>query len=73
MDQQHSPEPPSQNNDGEAPKPEITPEPKVEQDRELNRINEARWEYDLPELTRDDIREYHRRYMDDKYGYDIDK
>lgn len=58
----------------EAPKPE--PQPATEENRGddgLNKINEARWEYDLPELTRDDIREYHRRYMDEKYGYDIDK
>lgn len=43
-----------------------------EQDRELDQINEIRWEYDLPEITRDDITEQHRRYMDEKYGYDID-
>lgn len=53
--------------------PESKPEPKEKEDRELDKINEQRWEYDLPPITRRDIREYHRRYMEEKYGYDIDK
>lgn len=41
--------------------------------RDLDEINEQRWEYDLPPISH---REKYRRdaeYMDEHYGYDIGK
>jgi hypothetical protein len=43
-----------------------------QRDRELDEINEERWEYDLPPITRRQRREQQREYMDEHYGYDID-
>lgn len=37
----------------------------------LDRINEERWEYDLPPISREEKYRRDAEYMDDKYGYDI--
>lgn len=42
-------------------------------DRELDRINEERWEYDLPPITRKEWERRECEYMMEKYDYDIYK
>jgi len=42
-------------------------------DHELDSINEERWENDLPPTSRQELRERAAEYMEEKYGYDIDK
>src|SRR3989344_797999 len=46
---------------------------KAAEDPELDSINEERLENDLPPTSRQEIRERAAEYMDEKYGYDIDK
>ena len=55
------------------PKTVTHPGTKDPEDRELDRINEERWENDLPPTTRGQLRERAAEYMEEKYGYDIDK
>lgn len=47
--------------------------PQCSNDPELDRINNERFEYDLPPLTKEDVRERLREEMWETYGYDIEK
>lgn len=44
-----------------------------EENTQIQKINEVRWELDLPPIDEDDWGGAARRHMDEKYGYDIDK
>lgn len=43
------------------------------EDRELDAINESRFEEDLPPVTRRQLQEWLSDEMMDTYGYDTDK
>jgi hypothetical protein len=39
----------------------------------IDRINEERFEYDLPQISREEYWQSIGEYMEETYGYDIDK